>query len=55
LANNYNTKTQDTALFKAIDAVDNKIQRAGGQSALHCHQDNRIDIKVNGADRGYFF
>ena len=47
----------DTSLAakKNTGTFDTKIQTASTNAAIDCSGDNKIDIKVNGANRGYFF
>jgi hypothetical protein len=52
------TKTEvDTALAakKNTGTFDTKIQTASTNAAIDCSGNNRIDIKVNGANRGFFY
>jgi hypothetical protein len=43
------------ATKKNTGTFDAKIQHASANSAIDCSADNRIDLKVNGANRGYIF
>lgn len=43
------------ALKKNTETFDAKIQHSSTNSAIDCSDANRIDLKVNGANRGYIF
>jgi hypothetical protein len=45
---NYNTKTQDTALFKPIAQIENKIENSGLQSSIQCSGPNLINVRSGG-------
>jgi hypothetical protein len=47
----------DTALAakKNTGTFDTKIQTASTNAAIDCSGNNRIDIKVNGTNRGFFY
>jgi hypothetical protein len=52
-----NKETLDAGLAvkKNTGTFDTKIQTASTNAALDCSGDNRIDIKVNGANRGFLY
>ena len=47
LSANYNTKTQDTALFKPIAQIESKIKNSTEKTAISCDSDRYISIKSN--------
>ena len=49
------TKTESDAAFKPIAQIESKIQNTATNTAMNCSTDNKIDIKLNGANRGYFW
>jgi len=52
-----NKETLDAGLAgkKNTGTFDVKIQTASTNAAIDCSGDNRIDIKVNGANRGFLY
>ena len=48
LSTNYNSKTEDTDLFKPIDQIESKIQHASELSAISCDGNRYISVKSNG-------
>lgn len=52
-----NKESLDAGLVtkKNTGTFDSKIQHSTANSAIDCSAANRIDLKVNGANRGYIF
>lgn len=52
LSANYNTKTQDTALFKPIAQIEARIENSTAKTKISCDSDRYISVTSNGVKIG---